>query len=68
MRHFNLWIIIKIHKTAKQISSVVFNAVKDEKLKKKLFDLVKIETDKIEKRSYEDRPFKEGDKWVFHQE
>ena len=47
-----------MHTKAKQIPSIVFNAVKDEKL----FDLVKIETEKTRKRFYEDRPFKEGDK------
>ena len=45
------------HTTTKQIPSIVFTEVKDEKL----FGLVKIETEKIRKRLYEDRPFKEGD-------
>ena len=47
-----------MHTITKQILSIVFNAVKDEKL----FDLVNIETEKNKKRFYEDRPFKEGDK------
>ena len=42
-----------------QIPSIVFNTVKDYKL----FDLVKIETEKTRK-NYEDRPFKEGDKVI----
>ena len=49
----------------KQIPSIVFNAVKDEKL----FDLVKIETEKNKKKTfYEDRPFKEGDKVLFQKD
>ena len=38
-----------MHTTTKQIPSIVFNAVKDEKL----FDLVKIETEKNKKKFLE---------------
>ena len=60
-RYFNLLIIIIIIKKEyiqqQKISSIVFNAVNDEKL----FDLVKIENRK-QNKIYEDKSLKEGDK------
>ena len=54
LRHFNLWIIIKKEYIQQQkIPSIALNATKDEKI----FDLVKIETEKTRKRFYENRPF-----------
>ena len=48
----------RIHTKTKQIPSIYFNEVKD----KKIFDLVKIETEKTSKRILEDRQFKVRDK------
>ena len=42
-------------KCIQQQNKYLFNAVKDEKL----FDSIKIETEKTRKRFYEDKPFKE---------